>query len=81
MKISAFAWKKSALQREVCEQDPDTAPGAQKRQRNRARMCLWFYTLEADPVAVTRNNVKSWENAERGTFEPRPEQIDGNTLT
>lgn len=52
-----------------------------KGERNRACMYLWVYTPEADPVAVIRTNVKCWRNAERGTCELRPEQIDGNTPT
>lgn len=52
-----------------------------KGKRNGARMCLGFYTLEADPVAVSRTNVKCRRNAEHGTYELRPEQIGGNTLT
>lgn len=44
-------------------------------------MHLWFYTSEADAVAVIRTDGKCWRNAECGTGELRPEQIDGHTPT
>lgn len=52
-----------------------------KGKRNRVHLYLWFYSLEADPVAVIRTNVRCWRNAEHRTHERRPEKIDGNTVT
>lgn len=59
MKPLLLSEKNYLLAREVCDQDPAGAAGAQ--ERSRAGEDLWFYTVEVDPVAIFGNNVKCWE--------------------